>query len=94
MDQCPRRFLVGAVDDAIKGLPGNAHALGRVLIVEPFAIGQPHGFQFVGCKGDLFDLAERNASRLKIVRRRAVLDSSGTGWPRHNGNSISHRSRF
>ncbi len=48
MHQCLRRFLVRPVNDAIKGLAGNAHALRRVLIVKSFAVSEPHGLQFVG----------------------------------------------
>jgi len=83
MHQRLRRFLMRPVDDAIKGLAGNAHALRRVLIVKPLAVGQSHGLQFIGGKSDLLDLAQRNPSGLKIIRGRIVFDSSGAGWPRH-----------
>jgi len=89
MHQRPGCFLVGPVNDAIKGLAGNAQALRRVLIVKSLAVSEPHGLQFVGGKSDLLNLAKRNPSGLKIIRWRAVFDSSGTGWPRHK-ESISH----
>ena len=89
MHQRLRRLLVCPVNNAIKGLAGNTQALRRVLIVKSLAVSEPHGFQFVGGKSDLLNLAQRNPSGLKIIRWRAVFDSSGTGWPRHK-DSISH----
>jgi len=89
MHQRLGRFLVRPVNNAIKGLAGNTHALRRVLIVKSLAVSEPHGLQFVGAKSDLLNLAKRNPSGLKIIRWRAVFDSSGTRWPRHK-DSISH----
>lgn len=86
-------LLVCPVNDAVKGLSGNAHALCRVLIVESLIVRQSHGLQFVGGKCDLLNLAQRNPRRLEIIRGRAVFDSSGTGWPRH-GLYITPRQRF
>jgi len=94
MHQCLGRFLVSPVDDAIKGLAGNAHALRCVLIVQALAVRQSHGFQFVGSKRDLLNLAQRNSRGLEIIRGRAVFDSSGTGRPRHAQHYITGRQRF
>ena len=89
MHQRLRRFLVRPVNNAIKGLAGNAHTLGCVLIIKPLAVSEPHSLQFVGGKSDLLNLTERNPSGLEIIRGRAMFDSSGTEWPRHE-DSISH----
>ena len=89
MHQRLGRLLMRPVDDAVKGLSGNAHALCRILIVQALTVRQSHGLQLVGGKGDLLDLAQRNPRRLKIIHRRAMFDSSGTWWPRHN-DAISH----
>ena len=82
-------FLMRPVNNAVEGLSGNAHALRRVLIIQSLAVRQSHGFQLVSSKSNFVDLAQRNSSGLKIIRGRAVFDSSGTGWPRHV-DSISH----
>ena len=44
MHQRLGRFLVCPVNNAIKGLAGNSHALCRVLIIHSLAIRQSHGF--------------------------------------------------
>lgn len=73
---------MGPGDDPSERLARYPHLFGGLLLIEPFEIGQPDGFQFIGGQFYRFEHPQRNAPRFKIGHRRAVADPSfyGRSW--------------
>lgn len=56
LHECLGNFFAGGLDNAGKGLAGHIHALGGLLLVQAFQVGQAHGFQFIQPQKDFMEV--------------------------------------
>jgi hypothetical protein len=71
------------LQDAPEGGPGYAHALGRLLLVEPLAVSQADGLELVEGELDLFELEAWNAGGLEERDRGARANAATSVRARH-----------
>jgi hypothetical protein len=65
IDKCIGDLPVGRFDDSAEGCARDIHAYSGIRLVEAFAIGQPHGFDFVERERHLFKVGGGNAARFE-----------------------------
>ena len=56
---------VSRIDDAAEGRAGNVHLLGRLLLVEPVEVREPHGLELVEGHNDFLQLNLGNPGGLE-----------------------------
>lgn len=76
-------FFMRGVDDAAEGLARDVHAVGGVLLVQAFVVGQTHGFEFVVGEDDFFERGQGDALRLKEAAARHPADLTIVLWSWH-----------
>ena len=83
MNKGAGHLAAGFAKNPVESLTGDPHAFGRFGMVEAFAAGEAHGFQFIGSEDDFFEVAERDAGRFEIGRRRRVQNGAWAEWAGH-----------
>src|SRR5208337_1398103 len=82
-DECFGHFASGQIQDAAKCRTGDLH-LGRSLfMIKALIVSKPDRLEFVKAQRHFFQLCERNAPWLEIVRIRFTSYVSAFFWPRH-----------
>jgi hypothetical protein len=76
-------LAVCCLQDAPEGGPGYAHALRRLLLVEPLAVGQADGLELVEGELNLLELEARNAGGLEERDRGARANAAAGVRARH-----------
>ena len=57
-------FAVGGINDPTESCTGDAHLLGRLLLVEPVKVSQSQGLELIEGHNNLVQLNERAPKRL------------------------------
>jgi hypothetical protein len=65
IDQCIGDLAVGRFDDPAEGRARDIHAYSGIRLVEAFAIGQPHSFDFIERERHLFKVGSGHAARFE-----------------------------
>lgn len=76
-------LAVRALQDIANSLPGHSHLQGNVSLVVAFQVGESERFQFISGQGDLFQIAERDTTRLKVIRDGTAPDATLLEWTDH-----------
>jgi hypothetical protein len=71
------------LDDPAEGRPRDVHPFRRLFLIHPLLIREAQRFEFVDRQHDLFELGERDASRLEIGGVRVLSDAAAKGRSGH-----------
>ena len=83
MNKGAGHLAAGFAKNPVESLAGDPHAFGRFGMVEAFATGKAHRLQFIGGESHFFQVAERDAGRFEIGRRRRVQNGAWAEWAGH-----------
>ena len=84
MNDHPDYFSTRPVEDSAECRSGDVHPQGGLFVIQPFVIGKTQGLQLVKMEIYLFQINERDASRLEISRPGLAGDTSAFFGSRHS----------
>jgi len=79
----------GRPKNSLKGLPGNVHLLGTLLLFQPFPVFETYCFGFLYLETNLFKEPQGNARRLEICYLWYEGDAAPFWRPTHRHNTFS-----
>jgi len=83
MNDRPDYFSTRPFEDSAECRSGDVHPQGGLFVIQSLVIGKTHGLQLVKMETYLFQINERDASRLEIRCPGLAGDTSAFFGPRH-----------